>query len=510
MQSKYEVCVIGSGIGGLCAAALLAKEGKNVVVFESHSKPGGVAHSFSKNGFKFESGPSLWSGINTLPTNNPLGQILRSINEKVTTESYNNWKVFLPEGDFNMGVGNDSFNHVISNIRNQKALTEWKNFIDRVHPIAEAANSIPLVSFNPTTAGILNIIKENSNFIKHLKSIKYLNGSFNKIVDENITDSFLKNYINLLCFLISGMEMKDTNSAAMSTLFSDWFSNGSTLEYPYGGSESIVNALVNGLKKYGGEIYYNSKVKEITTEGKRVSGIILDNNEKINCNYVVSNADIWSSLNMLKKYKTNKWYKKRIETKKCNSFLHMHLGFNSEGLKNLPLHSIWVGNWQKGITAERNCVILSIPSIIDKDLSPKGFHLLHGYTPANEPWDIWKDIKYKSPEYEKLKQERCSIFWKPLEKLIPDIKDRIEIQLLGTPLTHRIFTNTSNGSYGPAISANKSLFPSGKTPIKNLYLCGSSTFPGIGVPPVAASGALAAYSILGIKLQKNFIKELQI
>ena len=81
--------------------------------------------------------------------------------------------------------------------------------------------------------------------------------------------------------------------------------------------------------------------------------------------------------------------------------------------------------------------------------------------------------------------------------------------MLGTPITHAKFTNTTCGSYGPAISARESLFPSSKTPIKNLYACGASTFPGIGIPAVAASGAYAAESILGKKEYKKILKKIK-
>ena len=75
--------------------------------------------------------------------------------------------------------------------------------------------------------------------------------------------------------------------------------------------------------------------------------------------------------------------------------------------------------------------------------------------------------------------------------------------MLGTPITHQRFLNTRNGSYGPALSAAEGLFPGNKCPIKNLLLCGSSTFPGIGIPPAAASGAMAANTILGSSSQKK-------
>ena len=104
-MEKPEIIVIGSGIGGLCCAALLAKARKRVLVLEAHSQPGGAAHGFKKNGYKFESGPSLWSGIGTWPTTNPLGQVLKAINQKVELIQYKDWHVQIPEGDYTIGVG---------------------------------------------------------------------------------------------------------------------------------------------------------------------------------------------------------------------------------------------------------------------------------------------------------------------------------------------------------------------------------------------------------------------
>ena len=82
-------------------------------------------------------------------------------------------------------------------------------------------------------------------------------------------------------------------------------------------------------------------------------------------------------------------------------------------------------------------------------MAPIGKHVLHGYTPANEPWEIWENLKPTESTYKNLKEERCSIFLKSLRKIIPDIDNRIEIKFLGTPLTHKKFTNTYCGSYGP-------------------------------------------------------------
>ena len=78
-MERTQVLVIGSGIGGLCCAALAARAGHDVLVLEQHRQPGGAAHGFERAGYRFESGPSLWSGLSRWPSTNPLTQILRAL-----------------------------------------------------------------------------------------------------------------------------------------------------------------------------------------------------------------------------------------------------------------------------------------------------------------------------------------------------------------------------------------------------------------------------------------------
>ena len=97
--------MIGSGLGGLCCAALAARHGLEVVVLEAHDRPGGAAHGFSRRGFHFESGPSLWSGLGRWPSANPLAQVLRAVGEAVPCRTYQEWGLLLPEGNLRIGVG---------------------------------------------------------------------------------------------------------------------------------------------------------------------------------------------------------------------------------------------------------------------------------------------------------------------------------------------------------------------------------------------------------------------
>lgn len=66
-------------------------------------------------------------------------------------------------------------------------------------------------------------------------------------------------------------------------------------------------------------------------------------------------------------------------------------------------------------------------------------------------------------------EERSHCLWQALERFIPDIRDRAELTLVGTPLTHERFLNRHKGTYGAAISAASGSFPGPQTPVPGLY-----------------------------------------
>ncbi len=83
-----DVIVIGSGIGGLVAAALLARYGQRMLVCESHSIPGGAAHAFQRDGFEVDSGPSFYCGLADPNSLNPLQQVLAVLDEPFLLRHY--------------------------------------------------------------------------------------------------------------------------------------------------------------------------------------------------------------------------------------------------------------------------------------------------------------------------------------------------------------------------------------------------------------------------------------
>jgi len=118
-----------------------------------------------------------------------------------------------------------------------------------------------------------------------------------------------------------------------------------------------------------------------------------------------------------------------------------------------------------------------------------------------------------SKEYKKKKEEAADFLWSAIEEYIPDARKRAikgTVQI-GTPLTHERFLRRTKGSYGPRVDVGKGqTLPGHKTPLKGFYMCGDYTFPSIGVPATAASGAITANSIVGIREHLSMLRKIRL
>jgi len=77
--------------------------------------------------------------------------------------------------------------------------------------------------------------------------------------------------------------------------------------------------------------------------------------------------------------------------------------------EDFGIHHIVVDDWNKGVDGEQNVVLISVPSVLSKDLAPPGKHVLHAYTPGTEPFSLWEGLDRKSADYRRLKEERSEV-----------------------------------------------------------------------------------------------------
>lgn len=499
-METVDVVVVGSGIGGLCCAALLARYGLQVVVCESHSIPGGAAHAFERQGFHFDSGPSLYSGLSYNPSANPLRQVLDAIGEDCSWLTYDAWGCFLPEGYFRAAVGAEAFNQVLAQWRGPDAVAEWQQLQRVMEPLKEASIAIPPIALRSDWGIFRTLYPFLPNVLKQCWSLRQLSGPFSQLLEGVVHDPFIRNWLDLLCFMLSGLPAKGTLAAEMAFMFADWYRPDVMLDYPQGGSGALIGALVRGLKRHGGQLRLNAPVQQVLIQRQRAVGVQLKTGERISARHaVVSNASSWDTLKLLPDAALAPSLQERQNLPTCPSFMHLHLGIDASGLpSDLECHYLIVNNWERGVDAPQNVVAVSIPSVLDATLVPPGKHCIHAYTPATEPYELWAGINRQSDRYQQLKAERSQVLWQGLERIIPDLRDRCEVTLIGTPLTHERFLRRHQGSYGPAIPAGQGMFPGCKTPLNGLLCCGDSTFPGIGVPAVAASGMIAANTLVSV------------
>lgn len=504
-----DIVVIGSGVGGLCCAALLARYGFKVAVCESHTIPGGAAHRFVRDGFQFDSGPSLYSGLSYSPSPNPLRQVLDALEVELPCLTYDTWGCWLPEADFNTSVGNNQFSDLLAQLRGESAVQQWRKLQEVMAPLGQAATAMPPAAVRFDWGALVTFARYAPAMLPHAWDTLKLTGSFANIIDGLVQDPFLRNWLDLLCFLLSGLPASGTSAAEMAFMFADWYRPGVKLDYPIGGSGALVDALVEGLERYGGQLLLGAHVEEILVKGDRATGVRLRGNQTLAANKaVVSNASVWDTLKLIPADSLPQEFRRqRQATPMCPSFMHLHLGIDGTGIpQDLPCHHIIVNDWKRGVTAPQNVVLVSIPSMLDRSLAPPGKHVIHVYTPGNEPYQFWEGMDRRSESYRRQKRQRAEIMWQGLERIIPDIRERCELTLIGTPLTHERYLRREKGSYGPALAAGKALFPGSTTPLQGFYCCGDSTFPGIGLPAVAASGTIAANTIAPLSKHLDLLK----
>jgi phytoene dehydrogenase-like protein len=316
-------------------------------------------------------------------------------------------------------------------------------------------------------------------------------------------------------FRYAGLPLNSASTVSVTLIFLPLFS---TLDYVVGGSDTLIQGLVRGLEKHGGELRVRKHVEELLVDAGRCVGVRLANGAELRAKRcVISNASVWDTLGLIPRGVLPSGFRESaLKFPALDSFLHLHLGIDATGLDARPEHHDWhttvfLRSWDD-IGGPLNCAICTIPSIQDKTLARAGKWVIHIYYAGNEPYSVWEPFKDRrlSKEYRDLKRQRADGLYAYLERIIPDIRGRVEVEKIGTPLTAERFLNRHRGSYGGGLPASAGVWPGPRRfPIDGLFHCGDSCNPGVGVPAAVMSGVIAANTILPVEKQKLFLRDLQ-
>ncbi|MGH2414697.1 MAG: phytoene desaturase family protein, partial [Microcystaceae cyanobacterium] len=209
---SLDVIIIGSGIGGLTAGALLARYGKQVLVCESHTIPGGAAHSFSRRGFHFDSGPSFFCGLgNQRPSINPLKQVLDVLGESLEVIPYDFVGHYhFPEGTFPAYSDPLKYHQAVAQITPQGA-SELERLERRLLSLYDCLKEIPTIVLRADWQIFPVLLSRYlPSLLKMLPQLPLIGSSVGKLLDEEVRDPWVRRLIDLECFLLSGLKAQGT------------------------------------------------------------------------------------------------------------------------------------------------------------------------------------------------------------------------------------------------------------------------------------------------------------
>jgi len=451
---------------------------------------------------------------------------------------YEGWGMLTPEGPWKMKLGPDDFRDNVLP-RYGVPAEEFDEVKKACAPLAQVGRDIPGLVLRDDDWQLLPLLlKFPGAVIPAIRDSATLSEPFSTVLDRLEAEgklrkrSWLRSWLDALAFSISGLDCSGTTTAAMAFTMDELHYPGTRgLAYPKGGMGSVIEALVKAVEKHGGVIRTGVRVEEVLLKGRRAVGVRCasraGSSEIRAREAVVCNASIWDSADLLPKDDPllDEMKADWQDTPMTRSYLHLHLGIDATGLdlSKLEPHYTAMASWDD-VTAEQNMVAISNPALLDPSLCPPGKLVLHLYGAGNEPFDIWADAQAESRSaYDALKKERAGRLWQALEEIIPDVRARVEVSLVGSPLTHRRYLRRTAGTYGPAPVFGR--FGPGKVPfrtagdalpsrrrrpgegdqseddqrgVEGLLLCGDSTFPGIGVPAAVVSGLSAAHTTLSV------------
>ena len=513
MREDWDTIVIGSGAGGLTAAAALARSGQRVLVLEQHYLPGGWTHSFSLDGYRFS------PGVHYVGECGP-GGFLRNLYEGLGAAS-----------DLELCEMNpDAYDHLIVGDERFDVPKGWDALVQRM-----------TARFPHEREGILRYydvcrrLADDLGKVDHLLAfprvlaLPFLAPALTRwgfstqagLLDRTIKDPLLR------AFLAAqngdhGLAPSRVSLPAHACMIVH-YSGGAF--YPRGGARSIPRALIGVLRRHGGEIRLRARVQRILVERDRACGVELSSGEILRGRHIVSNAD------------PRLTYKKLLPPGVCprenarsdrmhysvsvlSVFAAVDMDLRARGFDSGNYW--WYPSTQVARAYERServlavdtdeveGLFLAITTLKDPGHRAHGHHTLEMFTFAPyEPFARWAETRQgeRGAAYERFKERLADRMIAAADNIIPGLSRHVVFRAVGTPVTNQFYCESP---FGNAYGTAKTPFQVGpfahrtRAEIDGLYLCGASTLSH-GVAGASISGLMAAQNILGARSRDDLL-----
>ncbi len=480
-SDRYDVIVIGSGMGGLTAAALLAKEGRKVLVVEQEEQPGGHARTFTHGPYTYDRALHLIMGC---AESSPLGigiidALLRHLRirdrceflrvDPLLTAHFPDYRIRLP-GTM-AGYKEALIKEFPSEATGIERLTNLYADIYR-----------ELVAF-PILPGIKGWLRA---LVKQPRLFRYANATLNTVLDSHLSDPRLK----AICASLKpyvGLTPSRVSFLLWAAMMASYLEEGAFI--CRGGFQNLVNAVASSLAENGGELVLKRRVAKIQVRDGKARGIEFDNGQVAAAPIVISNMDAGQTFAELvpESERPSRYLRKlkgmTLSPLVAKLYIGTDLDVSSLGVTHEnALYTSWdleATGWLNMMNRIPSFVL--IPTVTDGSLAPPGRHVVIVATFVDPSTNPETAVTPDSVIYKRLLEAG--------ETVLPG---------LGGHITDAGGSATLGPIYGwEAIPKQSGVFRPGHiTPISGLYLCGHWIQPGHGIWTVVMSGIRTARIIL--------------
>ena len=490
---KYDAIIIGSGMGGLTTASLLAKKGLKTLLLEKEKQVGGYVVSFKRNGFTFDATGAFVGGCQA---GGEFLQILKEIGVHEEIEFipihhiqniYPGFEVHLRQGGFH------SYTEALLNLfpEEEKGLKAYLSLVRRIGEEIKSYSEMTLL--------------KKVLFPFYFRNLVRFHKSSHKTILDNL---FRGGEIKMALHTLPATEPP----SRLSFLFVATLINKALIEgvfYPKGGMGKISEAIAKSFCQCGGELNIQMEVEQILIKEGKVEGVLTKDGK------VFQSAKVISNINPNHMVKGLPLEFQKLLLKKMRHFEYSHSCFILYIATDLDIKSIdlpcftylrFLSNLEeedqmlrRGEIPSRPAMIVSVPTLLDPSLAPPRQHLIKVL--VNVPYhhqEAWG--KGDPKKSRRIKEEFSQKILQQLEaKLVPDLRSHLLFYEAATPLTLERYTGNEMGAmYGLASTPQQigNLRPSLQTPIPGLFQVGHYTRPSHGIVGASLSGLFAARMIL--------------